>query len=158
MHLRSTLAALFVLGCSAGVEPTTATPNATEAPLSASEHAVAFQTGWSFAKLDPADSITIDGVVGDHDAFVVGGTYRVAGHYQLHSLDSAEISVLVTNGHADEGPRSSVRVTRGSGTFELRLTILAAGYPHVTFYPEQGGTGFAGIYFGQGEDVLREGW
>ena len=155
--VRSSLGFLVALGCSAGTEPAPTTAS-TATTSSAPEHGIEFQTGWSFAKLSPEDSITIESVVGDRDDFVAGGTYRIHGHYVLRSMDAADLSALVTNGHTDEGPRSSVRAIRGSGTFDLVLVILAPGYPHVTFYPEQGGTGFAGIYFGRGANVLREGW
>ncbi|HEX7602597.1 MAG TPA: hypothetical protein VF316_13365 [Polyangiaceae bacterium] len=50
----------------------------------------------------------------------------------------------MTNGRTDEGADGEARVVRGTGTFELKLEILAAGYPHVSFYPDRRSEGFAG--------------
>ena len=30
------------------------------------------------------------------------------------------------------------------------------GWPHISFYPADGGNGFGGIYFGTGDSVLKE--
>ena len=146
--------ALAIFGCS-GAEPRTlpARPATTSG-----ERVIPFETGFIFAKSDKADSITIDEVRGDREGFVADGTYDVRGHYDLRSVPEARLAVYVTNGRTDESAEGQVRVARGTGTFELKLEVLAAGYPHVTFYPDGGGEGFAGTYFGSGDSVLRHGW
>jgi hypothetical protein len=48
-------------------------------------------------------------------------------------------------------------VKRGSGEFTLKLPMPYDGWPHVSFYPAEGGTGFGGVYFGTGDSVL-ENW
>jgi hypothetical protein len=45
-------------------------------------------------------------------------------------------------------------VTQGSGTFRLIKTMGQEGYLHVSFYPKNG-SGFGGVYFGQGAWVLH---
>lgn len=32
------------------------------------------------------------------------------------------------------------------------------GWPHVSFYPADGGSGFGGNYFGTGDSVLKKWW
>jgi hypothetical protein len=93
------------------------------------------------------DSITIDAVLGDRNAFEVGGRYLVKGTYELSSCDAARISAYVTNGEVS-GQRSSRKVSRGRGTFELEFTIEREGEPHVSFYPATSGDVMGGIYFG----------
>src|SRR3970282_1180561 len=51
----------------------------------------------------------------------------------------------------------STNVDRGEGTFTLFLPMSYRGWPHVSFYPSDGGEGFGGIYFGTGDSVL-ENW
>jgi hypothetical protein len=49
-------------------------------------------------------------------------------------------------------------VKRGSGTFALFLPMAYRGYPHISFYPADGGSDFGGNYFGTGDSVLKEWW
>ena len=38
------------------------------------------------------------------------------------------------------------------------LQITAPGWPHVSFYPTDGGESFGGVYFGTGDSVLKQWW
>ena len=150
-------ATVCVFGCS-GAEPgpRAGTP---AAPASKSaDSVIPFETGFVLDKSGAADSVTIDEVKGDREGFVADGTYAVRGHYELRSAAEALLAVYVTNGRTDEDAKGQLRVVQGTGTFELRFKILAPGYPHVTFYPEGGGAGFAGTYFGSGVSVMHDGW
>jgi hypothetical protein len=52
-----------------------------------------------------------------------------------------------------------MRIEKGTGTFRLVKTMREEGYLHVSFYPVPSGSCFGGIYFGQGQWVLRhKGW
>ena len=52
----------------------------------------------------------------------------------------------------------STVVEHGSGSFTLFLPMSCRGWPHVSFYPAEGGEGFGGNYFGTGESVLKKWW
>ena len=49
-------------------------------------------------------------------------------------------------------------VNRGNGTFTLVLPMSCRGWPHVSFYPAEGGGDFGGNYFGTGDSVLKRWW
>ena len=49
-------------------------------------------------------------------------------------------------------------VDEGQGTFVLYLPMLCRGWPHVSFYPADGGGDFGGNYFGTGDSVLTRWW
>lgn len=49
-------------------------------------------------------------------------------------------------------------VTKGEGTFTLYLPMTGDGFPHVSFYPAQGGGDIGGTYFGTGDSVLKRWW
>ena len=62
---------------------------------------------------------------------------------------------------AGTGPYLKVQTTvinRGSGTFTLFLPMQYRGWPHVSFYPAEGGGSFGGNYFGTGDSVLKRWW
>ena len=112
---------------------------------------VPFEMGLSdFA---PGDSIVVTEVLGNSPAFKVGETYRVRGRYVLGSRDSADMSAWCMNGES-EGDRRRV-VRRGSGTFEMTFRRLTSGYPHISFFPQEGGESFGMACFGSGDCVWR---
>ena len=49
-------------------------------------------------------------------------------------------------------------VDHGNGSFTLFLPMSCRGWPHVSFYPADGGEDFGGNYFGTGESVLKRWW
>lgn len=49
-------------------------------------------------------------------------------------------------------------VDKGTGTFTLYLPMNCRGWPHVSFYPAEGGNDFGGNYFGTGESTLKQRW
>jgi len=51
-----------------------------------------------------------------------------------------------------------VPVEKGTGAFTLYLPTLCRGWPHVSFYPAEGGSDFGGNYFGTGDFVLKRWW
>lgn len=116
-------------------------------------NAVAFELG--DAEFAPGDNITLLKVTGTSDAIVVGGTYCVEGTYTLSSGSAAELGFFATSTNttpAASEPGQTLRIKQGSGTFRLIKTMHEDGYLHVGFYS---GSAFGGIYFGQGNGVLR---
>jgi hypothetical protein len=107
----------------------------------------------------PGDSIAIEEVRGTSDIISTGQTYRVTGTYNLASRDEARLSFYVTatsgSGYSLVEPSQTVKVTKGSGTFVLTKRMNESGYPHLSFYPVGHGSDFGGVYFGQGDGVLR---
>ena len=146
-----------VTACSAGDTSATPAVSTSAATSGTPDIDVPFDRGFSFGP--HGDEIHIDAVRGDHAAFVAGGAYRIRGHYVLRSLTQATLVASIMNGRGDDGiPGSQSTVTAGSGTFELELHVLSAGYPHVGFYPTRGGEGFAGAFFGRGDTLFTRGW
>ena len=121
--------------------------------------AVQFELGKS--EFPPGDRITIQQVRGTSDSIKVGETYSVDGTYELASHDEADLALYVTtvgdSGATPVDPRQHVKVKQGSGTFHLVTTMSQDGYLHVSFYPAKSGDVFGGVYFGQGNRVLRDG-
>jgi len=115
------------------------------------------------SRFDEGDKISIRKVRGTASDFEPGGTYWIEGSYTLASRDKASLSAFVTAKNADDGKTSideeqTMTVERGSGTFSLKLRMPYEGWPHVSFYPDGGGDGFGGVYFGTGDSVLTEWW
>jgi hypothetical protein len=120
-------------------------------------HIVQFELGKSdFAS---GDSITIQQVRGTSDVIKVGETYSVDGTYELASHNEADLAFYATSisasGPTPVDPLQHIRVKKGRGTFHLVKTMGEDGYLHVSFYPATSGGSFGGIYFGQGNRVLR---
>ena len=108
----------------------------------------------------PGDRITITEVRGTHDTIALRQIYCVKGRYTLASHDRAQLSVGITADNAADGTRTGFRpqdtiVNKGEGTFTLFLPMVCKGWPHVSFYPTNGGSGFGGVYFGTGESVQK---
>jgi hypothetical protein len=118
--------------------------------------AVPFELGTSgFAA---GDSITIQEVRGTNDKIQPGDTYCVTGTYTLKSQAEASLSLFETianSGPTPVDPRQTINVMKGTGTFSLVKHVTDKGYLHVSFYSHDSGQGFGGVYFGQGEWVLR---
>jgi hypothetical protein len=115
------------------------------------------------AEFLPGDSIAIEEVRGTSDVISTGQTYRVTGTYNLASRDEAMLAFYVTatsgSGYSQVEPSQIVRVTKGTGSFVLTKRMNESGYPHLSFYPVGHGSSFGGVYFGQGDRVLRnKGW
>jgi len=115
------------------------------------------------AEFLPGDSIAIEEVRGTSENISTGQTYSVTGTYNLSSRDEAKLSFFVTatsgSGYSRVERSQTVRVTKGSGSFVLSKRMNESGYPHLSFYPVGKGSGFGGVYFGQGDGVLRnKGW
>jgi hypothetical protein len=119
--------------------------------------AVQFEIG--SADFPPGDSITIKELRGDSDEIHPGGIYCVSGTYTLSSQDEADLAFYATTTNrvsTPTDPKQIVHITKGTGTFRLIKKMTDHGYLHVTFYSRATGHGFGGVYFGQGQWVLRE--
>jgi hypothetical protein len=137
-------------------ESTTESTEDTESPAAD----VAFVEGAS--RFEDGDKITITKVRGTSKTFEPGGTYWIEGTYMLASRDRATLLASVTARNAGDGRTlndkdQTTDVKRGSGTFRLKLPMPYVGWPHVSYYPADGGDGFGGVYFGTGDSVL-ENW
>jgi beta-lactamase regulating signal transducer with metallopeptidase domain len=107
------------------------------------------------------DNITIQEVRGPSDTLAVGNIYEVRGTYKLISHDKAVLSVGVATErfHASEAHTAAANeshpplsgqkiiVEKGEGSFTLQF-YMVHGQPHVSFYPVEGGSSFAGRNFG----------
>jgi serine/threonine protein kinase/WD40 repeat protein len=119
--------------------------------------------------LRDGDRITIDEVRGTDDALKAGNTYEVRGTYVLASHDKAQLAVYITtsgaaekSGKAPASPTLKVQwteVERGKGKFALAFVMSHDGHPHLSFYSiGNEARGFAHVYFGTGDSVLKKGW
>jgi len=102
------------------------------------------------------DAIAIQQVRGTLPNISTGGVYCVEGTYTLTSKEKATLALYTTTKN-QSGPTPVERaqrmnVSKGSGTFRLIKQMNEDGYLHVSFYS---GNSFGGVYFGQGEGVLR---
>jgi len=50
----------------------------------------------------------------------------------------------------------TIKIKRGEGTFSLMLPMACEGWPHISFYPADGGSSFGGNFFGTGEARTEE--
>lgn len=119
---------------------------------------VSFRT--STAQFAEGDSIVVDEVLGNGGRFGVGGTYIVRGRYALASRDTATLAFYATApppSATTEEESHMISVTKGTGTFEVKNTVIAKSWPHVSFYPAGGGESFGGVYFGRGAWLKPEG-
>lgn len=106
----------------------------------------------------PGDSITIQELRGTTDEIRPGGAYCVTGFYTLNSQEVADLSFFATTTNKTPAPidtQQTVHVMKGTGSFRLIKQMTDEGYLHLTFYSRATGQGFGGVYFGQGQWVLR---
>jgi hypothetical protein len=108
------------------------------------------------------DSITIDSIQGPTDAIEPGHAYLVTGTYKLTSHPDALLSSNVTSDHnsvprehVDGRQRPSTTIHQGEGRFSVYLNMDTNGFPHISFYPSEGGNSFAGVYFGMGDSLMK---
>ena len=108
--------------------------------------------------LERADNITITEVRGPSDTLVVGNTYEVRGTYKLTTHDKALLAVHVmtegrpaphssASGQPRPLPRQKIIIEKGEGSFTLQVNYWTVGRLHVSLYPTQGGSSFAGTLF-----------
>jgi beta-lactamase regulating signal transducer with metallopeptidase domain len=109
------------------------------------------------------DKITIQEIHGTSDTFSPNNFYQIKGTYTLASHDRATLAAYTTAREAADGRSTSSKVqstvvNRGDGTFTLILPMRCKGWPHVSFYPADGGDSFGGNYFGTGDSALKRWW
>ncbi len=155
--LRSPLRRFFAVLSTITVSCALAQPGPTDVLSRDFPHAVPYELG--DAVFAPGDNITIQQVRGTSETIAIGGTYWVEGTYSLSSRDEADLAFYSTT-LSDSGPtpvdsRQHVRIKKGSGSFHLMKTLKEDGYLHLSFYPVSSGSDFGGVYFGQGNRVLR---
>ena len=117
-------------------------------------HVIAYELGDT--EFAPGDAVEIQQVRGTLPTISTGGVYCVEGTYTLASKDEATLALFSTSKN-QSGPTpvdaaQKMKVSKGSGTFRLIKRMNDDGYLHVSFYS---GNSFGGVYFGQGEGVLR---
>src|SRR5258707_8658950 len=101
------------------------------------------------------DKITILEVRGTAETFTPGNIYWIKGTYTLASHDRATLAAYTTAMDAANATGASFKVQttivdHGNGGFTLFLPMSCRGWPHVSFYPADGGDDFGGHYFGKG--------
>lgn len=99
----------------------------------------------------PGDEIIITSLRGDREHLETGGQYLVEGRYTLASAESADLAWFSTS-RGPSGPTpvtkdEQIRITKGSGNFRLKKTLLNEGWLHVSFYVD--GHSHGGTYFGE---------
>jgi hypothetical protein len=107
------------------------------------------------------DSLTIDSIRGPTDTILPGNIYVVKGTYKLNSHPNAVLSSNVTS-DKNSAPRiktqhvrTNTTISQGEGNFTVYLNMDTNGYPHISFYPSEGGSSFDSIYFGTGESLMK---
>ena len=150
-----------VLAGSSAEEPPTPARKPDAPTSSGFPYAVRFEQGAT--RFLNGDKITILEVRGTADTFAPGNIYWIKGTYTLASHDRAMLAAYTTAKDAKNGTGGYLKVqtnivARGQGTFTLYLPLSYQGWPHVSFYPADGGDGFGGNYFGTGDSVLRRWW
>jgi beta-lactamase regulating signal transducer with metallopeptidase domain len=129
-------------------------------------YTVRFQQGAT--RLPAGDKIVITEVKGTAETVAPGNIYLVRGTYKLTSHERASLSVFTTAKYV-VGPGKFITgsndlkvqttsVTKGEGTFTFYLPMTGDGFPHVSFYPAEGGGDIGGTYFGTGDSVLKKWW
>ena len=81
----------------------------------------------------------------------------VKGHYNLVSHDNALLALYCTSTNralVPEEPTQRMQISKGRADFELSRSHLYPGLHHVTMYAN--GEAFAGVYFGNKDEALRE--
>jgi beta-lactamase regulating signal transducer with metallopeptidase domain len=126
-------------------------------------HPVKFEVGAK--QFHDGDTITIDEVIGTADKFEAGNMYIIKGTYRLNSEKDAMLTAYVT---VDGGKVAELRVPdqqtqkmmveQGEGRFSLIYYMWQDGWPHLSFYPNNGGSWIGTVYFGTGDTVLKRGW
>ena len=121
-------------------------------------HSVSFEQGET--KFVESDKVSITEVRGTDPTLSVGNIYVIRGTYKLASHDRAMLCASVTAIDAENGRCTGLKVqnavvSRGNGTFTLYLPMSYRGWPHVSFYPANGGEGFGGTYFGLGDSLHK---
>ena len=88
-----------------------------------------------------------------------GDSLTVRGRFRLESHEDAQLSLYLTqtegDGKEEVDPAQTVRVAKGRGEFELKITIKHRGALHVTYYDRKSGKPFGGVYFGTREQMKQ---
>jgi hypothetical protein len=131
------------------------------APPSGFPFLVTFEQGAT--QFSDGDKITIVEVHGTATTFEPDNLYMIKGTFTLRSHKKAMLAAFITAKDAENGRGAyhhfqTTTVNQGNGTFTLFLLMSCRGWPHVSFYPAEGGEDFGGNYFGTGDSVLKRWW
>jgi hypothetical protein len=105
------------------------------------------------------DVIEITDVQATSPRLEQGDTVTVRGRYRLDSQKSAQIALYLTQmesgGPTEVDARQTTQARGLRGEFELTTTIAHRGVLHVTYYDNESGKLFGGVYFGTREQMER---
>jgi hypothetical protein len=105
------------------------------------------------------DVIEITDVQATSSRLEQGDTVIVRGRYRLASQKNAQLALYLTEtesgGATEVDPRQTMQVDSLRGEFELTTTIAHRGALHVTYYDNDSGKPFGGVYFGTREQMER---
>ncbi|SFI46209.1 hypothetical protein [Planctomicrobium piriforme] len=109
------------------------------------------------------DVIEITDVKATSPRLEQGDSVTVQGRFRLESRPAADLSLYLTqtkgDGSEETDSRQILRVNRGSGEFELKLTIKHQGVLHLTYYDAVSGKPVGGVYFGTPKQMEQcAGW
>ena len=144
---------LLVVGV--GVHSRGAAP-VTPKPEYSLAHFVPFELGGTW--LRDGDNISIEEVHGTSDQIAQGNLYEIRGTYKLASHEKADLAVEVTSADTRHFPSlrpQYMKVDKGDGHFTVYFYMWTNGNAHMSFYPADGGSSFASVYFGTGQNVLK---
>ena len=98
------------------------------------------------------DVIQIIKVLSSSERLEQGDVVTVRGKYRLDSVESANLFLLLTqtksDGKAEIDKLQKVKAKRGWHQFEATVTVKHQGFLHLTFYDNETGAPFGGVYFG----------
>ena len=113
-----------------------------------SDFPYAIELGQRATAFHDGDKITIDEIHGTAKSFEPGNIYLVKGtSYTLASHDKAMLAAYTTAMDAENAKGYSFKaqtivVDQKRGKFTLFLPMSCRGWPHVSFYPADGGSDF----------------
>jgi RNA polymerase sigma factor (sigma-70 family) len=119
-------------------------------------HVVQFEVGATYLLKD--DDIVIEQIHGTSDKIEPGNLYEIKGTYKLASHDKAMLAAFTTSSKGQGIPTQKTQtmmIDKGTGHFTVLQYIWYDGNPHISFYPADGGSSFAAVYFGTGPTLLK---
>ncbi|MEM1443866.1 MAG: hypothetical protein AAGF67_16080 [Verrucomicrobiota bacterium] len=106
------------------------------------------------------DVIRIDSVESTSPNLEPGDQVTVHGKYRLDSQKEAMLALFLTQTEGDglEETDSTqwIDAKRGWREFCVSITIKHRGYLHLSFYDQDTGQGFGGVYFGTAKQISEK--
>jgi hypothetical protein len=105
------------------------------------------------------DVIRIDEVLSTSPRLEQGDTITIKGYFRLESRTEASLQLLLTqtegDGVEETDATQGISTTKGTGQFEVTITVKHKGYLHLTFYDTDTGKPFGGTYFGTTDQMSQ---